>query len=228
MLFVNILLVEDQQSILYSLKQCLEENEFQVEIAHNGPEGLEMASSQPFAAILMDVIMPGLTGIEVCSALRNQGITTPILLFSAMDTVEDKVLGLEAGADDYLTKPFDLNELLARLRALIRRKSLEYTRKNIVSVEDLVLDLDSRSAIRNQIPLELTKKEFRLLEYFVQNENKILSKNEIAERVWDVDFNTGTNIVEVYVNYLRNKLDKGHDKKLIQTKFGMGYIFNPK
>jgi len=225
---VNILLVEDQQSILYSLKQCLEENEFQVEVAHNGPEGLELASSQPFAAILMDVIMPGLTGIEVCSALRNQGITTPILLFSAMDTVEDKVLGLEAGADDYLTKPFDLNELLARLRALIRRKSLEYTRKNIVSVEDLVLDLDSRSAIRNQIPLELTKKEFRLLEYFVQNENKILSKNEIAERVWDVDFNTGTNIVEVYVNYLRNKLDKGHDKKLIQTKFGMGYIFNPK
>lgn len=225
---MNILLVEDQQSILYSLKQCLEENEFQVEIAHNGPEGLELASSQPFAAILMDVIMPGLTGIEVCSALRNQGVTTPILLFSAMDTVEDKVLGLEAGADDYLTKPFDLSELLARLRALIRRKSLEYTRKNIVSVEDLVLDLDSRSAIRNQIPLELTKKEFRLLEYFVQNENKILSKNEIAERVWDVDFNTGTNIVEVYVNYLRNKLDKGHDKKLIQTKFGMGYIFNPK
>ncbi len=225
---MNILLVEDQQSILYSLKQCLEENEFQVEIAHNGPEGLELALNQPFSAILMDVIMPGLTGIEVCSTLRNQGITTPILLFSAMDTVEDKVLGLEAGADDYLTKPFDLSELLARLRALIRRKSLEYTRKNIVSVEDLVLDLDSRSAIRNQIPLELTKKEFRLLEYFVQNENKILSKNEIAERVWDVDFNTGTNIVEVYVNYLRNKLDKGHDKKLIQTKFGMGYIFNPK
>ncbi len=225
---MNILLVEDQQGMLYSLKQCLEENEFQVEVANNGSDGLELGLNQIYSAILMDVIMPGLTGIEVCSTLRNQGITTPILLFSALDTVEDKVYGLEAGADDYLTKPFDLNELLARLRALIRRKSLEYTRKNILTLEDLVLDLDSRTATRNQLPLELTKKEFRLLEYFVQNEGKILSKNEIAEKVWDVDFNTGTNIVEVYVNYLRNKLDKGFDKKFIQTKFGMGYIFNPK
>ncbi len=223
-----ILLVEDQPGMLVSLNQFLLENDFQVDIASNGIVGFELAQKNPYQAILMDVIMPGMSGIDICQSLRKQGKTTPILLFSAMDSVEDKIAGLDAGADDYLAKPFDLNEFLARLKALIRRVSQEYYKKNAVIIDDLVIDFDSRSAMRHSIPLDLTKKEFRLLEFFVQNEGKLLSKNEIAEKVWDVDFDTGTNIVEVYVNYLRNKLDRGFEKKLIHTRFGLGYIFNPK
>ena len=225
---MHILLVEDQQSMMISLRQCLVENNFTVDTALNGTDGLELAVQSSYNAILMDVMMPGKNGIDICKILREKGITTPILLFSAMDSVEDKISGLDAGADDYLAKPFNLNEFIARIKALIRRHAYDYAPKNVIAIEDLVIDLDTRSATRNHIALDLTKKEFRLLEFFVQNEGKLLSKNEIAEKVWDVDFDTGTNIVEVYVNYLRNKLDKGFDQKLIQTRFGMGYIFNPK
>jgi two-component system copper resistance phosphate regulon response regulator CusR len=223
-----ILLAEDQLSMMVSLKQCLVENDFTVDTAQNGSTGLELALKKPYHAILMDVMMPGRNGIDVCKILRERGITTPILLFSAMDAVEDKIAGLEAGADDYLAKPFDLNEFIARIRALIRRHAIDYGKKNVIIIGDLVIDMDTRSASRNNVSLELTKKEFRLLEFFIQNEGRLVSKNEIAEKVWDVDFDTGTNIVEVYVNYLRNKLDKGYDVKLIHTRFGLGYIFNPK
>lgn len=214
--------------MLVSLRQCLIENDFSVDTAQNGILGLELALKNPYHAILMDVMMPGKNGIDVCKLLREKGITTPIMLFSAMDAVEDKICGLEAGADDYLAKPFDLNEFVARIKALIRRHVIDYGKKNVLIIEDLVIDMDTRTASRNNIALELTKKEFRLLEFFVQNEGKLVSKNEIAEKVWDVDFDTGTNIVEVYVNYLRNKLDKGFELKLIHTRFGLGYIFNPK
>lgn len=214
--------------MMVSLKQCLVENDFTVDTAQNGSVGLELALKNPYHAILMDVMMPGRNGIDVCKILRERGITTPILLFSAMDAVEDKIAGLEAGADDYLAKPFDLNEFIARIRALIRRHAIDYGKKNVIIIGDLVIDMDTRSASRNNVSLELTKKEFRLLEFFIQNEGRLVSKNEIAEKVWDVDFDTGTNIVEVYVNYLRNKLDKGYDVKLIHTRFGLGYIFNPK
>jgi two-component system copper resistance phosphate regulon response regulator CusR len=214
--------------MMISLKQCLVENDFTVDTAQNGSTGLELALKNPYHAILMDVMMPGKNGIDICKILRERGITTPILLISAMDAVEDKIAGLEAGADDYLTKPFDLNEFIARIRALIRRHAIDYGKRNVIIIDDLVIDMDTRSASRNNTSLELTKKEFRLLEFFIQNEGRLVSKNEIAEKVWDVDFDTGTNIVEVYVNYLRNKLDKGYDVKLIHTRFGLGYIFNPK
>jgi two-component system copper resistance phosphate regulon response regulator CusR len=220
--------VEDQLNMMVSLRQCLTENDFSVDTAQNGILGLELALKNPYHAILMDVMMPGKNGIDVCKTLREKGITTPIMLFSAMDAVEDKITGLEAGADDYLAKPFDLNEFVARIKALIRRHVIDYGKKNVLIIDDLVIDMDTRTASRNNIALELTKKEFRLLEFFVQNEGKLVSKNEIAEKVWDVDFDTGTNIVEVYVNYLRNKLDKGFELKLIHTRFGLGYIFNPK
>lgn len=214
--------------MMVSLRQCLTENDFTVDTAQNGILGLELALKNPYHAILMDVMMPGKNGIDVCKTLREKGITTPIMLFSAMDAVEDKITGLEAGADDYLAKPFDLNEFVARIKALIRRHVIDYGKKNVLIIEDLIIDMDTRTASRNNTALELTKKEFRLLEFFVQNEGKLVSKNEIAEKVWDVDFDTGTNIVEVYVNYLRNKLDKGFELKLIHTRFGLGYIFNPK
>lgn len=214
--------------MMVSLRQCLTENDFTVDTAQNGISGLDLALKNPYHAILMDVMMPGKNGIDVCKTLREKGITTPIMLISAMDAVEDKITGLEAGADDYLAKPFDLNEFVARIKALIRRHVIDYGKKNVLIIEDLVIDMDTRTASRNNVALELTKKEFRLLEFFVQNEGKLVSKNEIAEKVWDVDFDTGTNIVEVYVNYLRNKLDKGFELKLIHTRFGLGYIFNPK
>jgi two-component system copper resistance phosphate regulon response regulator CusR len=213
--------------MLESLQQGLEESELKVDIATNGIQGKEFALKNNYNVIIMDVMMPGLNGIELCKLLRSSGIKTPILFISALDSVEDKIAGLDAGGDDYLAKPFEFSELLARIKALDRRNNTEY-QASTLKVGDLEINFDQLTAYRNNINLELTKKEFKLLEYFVKNEGKILKKNEIATHVWDVDFDTGTNVVEVYVNYLRNKLDKGFDNKLIHTKFGIGYVFNPK
>lgn len=213
--------------MLESLQQGLEESDLKVDIATNGIQGKEFALKNNYNVIIMDVMMPGLNGIELCKLLRSSGIKTPILFISALDSVEDKIAGLDAGGDDYLAKPFEFSELLARIKALDRRNNTEY-QASTLKVGDLEINFDQLTAYRNNINLELTKKEFKLLEYFVKNEGKILKKNEIATHVWDVDFDTGTNVVEVYVNYLRNKLDKGFDNKLIHTKFGIGYVFNPK
>lgn len=225
---MNILIVEDQKGMLQSLKQGLEESNLFVDIAQNGIEGKELALSKKYNVIVLDVMMPGINGIELCKLLRNTGVRTPILFISALDSVDDKISGLEAGGDDYLAKPFEFNEFLARLKALDRRNNSDYLTEGIKIIEDLEVNFESKTASRNKLNLDLTKKEFRLLEYFIKNEGKVLSKNEIATNVWDIDFDTGTNVVEVYVNYLRNKLDKLHEKKLIHTKFGVGYIFNPK
>jgi len=145
-----------------------------------------------------------------------------------LDSVEDKISGLEAGGDDYLAKPFEFEEFVARIKALDRRNNSDYLTGGINIIEDLEVNFETKTAYRSKVDLELTKKEFRLLEFFIKNEGRVMTKAEIAGNVWEVDFDTGTNVVEVYVNYLRNKLDKIHDKKLIQTKFGIGYIFNPK
>lgn len=225
---MNILIVEDQKGMLQSLKQGLEESNLFVDIAQNGIEGKELALSKKYNVIVLDVMMQGINGIELCKLLRNTGVRTPILFISALDSVDDKISGLEAGGDDYLAKPFEFNEFLARLKALDRRNNSDYLTEGIKIIEDLEVNFESKTASRNKLNLDLTKKEFRLLEYFIKNEGKVLSKNEIATNVWDIDFDTGTNVVEVYVNYLRNKLDKLHEKKLIHTKFGVGYIFNPK
>jgi len=224
---MKILLVEDQPGVAQSLKQGLEENNIQVDLAANGKIGQDQINKNNYDVVVMDVMMPEISGIELCSYIRSSGNNVPILIISALDTVEDKILGLEVGGDDYLTKPFAFSEFLARIRALDRRRQSKFFANRILQIGDLEVNLDSKSVIRNHIVIELTPKEFRLLEYFIKNEGRVIAKQEISENVWDIDFDTGTNVVEVYVNYLRNKLDKGFDKKLIHTKFGVGYIFNP-
>lgn len=224
---MKILLVEDQPGVAQSLKQGLEENNIQVDLAANGKIGQDQINRNNYDVVVMDVMMPEISGIELCSYIRSSGNNVPILIISALDTVEDKILGLEVGGDDYLTKPFAFSEFLARIRALDRRRQSKFFANRILQIGDLEVNLDSKSVIRNQNVIELTPKEFRLLEYFIKNEGRVIAKQEISENVWDIDFDTGTNVVEVYVNYLRNKLDKGFDKKLIHTKFGVGYIFNP-
>lgn len=224
---MHILIVEDQVAILQSLKQGLEENGCTVDAVTDGLKGRELAESNSYNVVILDVMLPKLNGIDLCFHLRQKGIKTPILFLSALDSVEDKVLGLEAGGDDYLGKPFSFDEVFARVKVLNRRNIGDANSVKKINIRNLEINFDLKEAYRHGRNLNLTKKEFRLLEFFVQNQGKLLSKSEIAENVWDIDFDTGTNVVEVYVNYLRNKLDKGFDYKLIQTKFGLGYIFNP-
>jgi DNA-binding response OmpR family regulator len=168
--------------------------------------------------------MPGLNGLELCEKLRSEQNSTPILLLTALSHTDDKVAGLDAGADDYLAKPFELKELLARTKALSRRNNNAIKTDNILKFHDLVQDLDAKTVRREGQEILLTPREFALLEFFLRNPGKVLSKSEIAEKVWDMNFDTGTNVIEVYVNYLRNKIDKGFETKLIQTQFGQGYI----
>ena len=222
---MRILLIEDEEKTLESLRQGLGENGWTVETASEGHLGFKKALEQPFDVIVSDVLMPGMNGVELCRALRNEGIRTPILMLSALGETDDKVGGLEAGADDYLTKPFEFREFVARINALVRRRDEGYTNSRKVRIADLEVDLDVRSVKRAGKDLKLTPREFELLVFFMENRGKVLSKAEIASKVWDIDFDTGTNVVEVYVNYLRNKVDKGYDRALIHTQFGMGYIF---
>ena len=225
---MEILVVDDQKGMLQSIKQGLEELNLNVEIAANGIDGKMLAIKKSYNVIILDILMPGLNGLELCKILRQSGNRTPILFISALDSVEDKISGLEAGGDDYLAKPFEFEEFVARIKALDRRNNSDYLTGGINIIEDLEVNFETKTAYRNKVDLELTKKEFRLLEFFIKNEGRVMTKTEIAANVWEVDFDTGTNVVEVYVNYLRNKLDKIHEKKLIHTKFGIGYIFNPK
>ncbi|KXK39785.1 MAG: response regulator transcription factor [Saprospiraceae bacterium] len=224
---MHILVIEDHEGVQDMVKMGLEEQGFRVSVAKNGITGWEMLQENQYDLAILDVILPGMSGLEICKEVRSQGNLLPIIMVSALDEVEDRIAGLEVGADDYLIKPFNFKELMARVKALDRRKNADY---NVLvrRVEDLEVNFDNMTAKRNGKRIDLTKKEFRLLEFFMMNEGKVLSKMEIAEKVWGVDFNTGTNFVEVYVNYLRNKLDKGFGRKLIHTKFGIGYIFNPK
>lgn len=224
---MKLLLVEDQSGMAQSLKQGLEENNIQVDIANNGKIGKELFEQNGYDVIVLDVLMPEISGLELCSYIRSIGNSVPILIISALDNVEDKVIGFEVGGDDYLTKPFAFSEFLARIKALDRRNHAQKNVSRLLNIHDLHINFDNKTIQRNQVNIELTPKEFRLLEYFIKNEGRVLPKQEISENVWDVDFDTGTNVVEVYVNYLRNKLDKGFDKKLIHTKFGVGYVFNP-
>jgi two-component system copper resistance phosphate regulon response regulator CusR len=221
---VRILLIEDETKTLQSLQQGLEENEWTVDSASDGLSGLQLARQHEYDVIVSDITMPGLTGLQLCRQLRDEGLATPILLLTALSQTEDKITGFDAGADDYLAKPFEFRELLARIKALARRPTATFKTENILRFKDLELDLDAKTVQRSGKEILLTPREFALLEYFLRNPGKVLSKTEIAEKVWDLDFDTGTNVIEVYVNYLRNKMDKGFEQKLIHTQFGQGYI----
>ncbi len=221
---MKILLIEDEVKTVQSLKKGLEEHQMTVDYAYDGQSGQGLAVSGNYDVIVSDVVMPKLTGFELVKNLRQSGVETPILLLTAMGSTDDKVTGFEAGADDYLVKPFEFKELLMRIRALARRGKEGITPKTILSFSDLEMNLDAKTCHRNGKKIELTPKEFALMEYLIRNQGRVVSKTEIADKVWDINFDTGTNVIEVYVSYLRNKLDRPFDKKLIHTMFGLGYV----
>ena len=222
---MRILVIEDEVKTLQSVRQGLEEHGWTVDIAYDGETGLRLGEQNAYDGISSDIIVPGINGLELCRLLRKKGIQTPVLILSALGELEDKITGLDAGADDYLAKPFEFREFLARVKALARRKSAGFqTTENILRFATIELDLDAKTVRREGKPINLTPREMALLEYLMRNPGKVLSKVEIAEKVWDLDFDTGTNLIEVYVNYLRNKVDKGFEQKLIHTQFGQGYV----
>jgi heavy metal response regulator len=222
---MRILVVEDDKKVASFVRKGLEEEGHAVDVAVTGDTGLEMALDRVHDVIVLDVLLPGKSGFQVVRELRQARIATPVLLLTARDTVEDKVQGLDAGADDYLTKPFAFAELLARVRALLRRGAEARSPK--LQVTDLVLDPTTRTVTRGGRAISLTNREFALLEYLMRNTGRVLTRTMIAERVWDYSFDSGTNVIDVYVNYLRKKIDAGHAPKLLHTIRGSGYILKP-
>jgi DNA-binding response OmpR family regulator len=220
---MQILLVEDEPQVVSFIKKGLEEQQHTVTVAYDGKMGSRMALEQDFELIILDVILPYVNGFEVCKQIRQFKKEVPILMLSALSTVSDKVEGLENGADDYLTKPFHFEELLARIKALDRRRSMVMP-GTIYSVDDLQMDCYRKTVSRAGQPISLTAKEFTLLEVLMYNKNRVLSRVYIAEAVWGINFNRGTNLIDVYINYLRSKVDKGFAKQLIHTVIGMGYM----
>ncbi len=219
---MKILVIEDEYKVASFIKRGLEEAGYIVEIARDGEEALYLAENEKFDLIILDLILPKKNGIEVCKELRQMRINTPILILSAKDSVDDKVLGLDSGADDYLTKPFAFSELLARVRALLRRGETMTPVK--LQVADLTLDTVTREVTRAGKEIKLTNREFALLEYFMMNAGKVLTRTQISEHVWDYTFDTFSNVIDVYVNYLRNKIDRDFEPKLIHTVRGVGYV----
>ncbi|MGI4750351.1 MAG: response regulator transcription factor [Janthinobacterium lividum] len=219
---IRILLVEDEEKVSSFIKKGLEENQYSVELASDGAIALRQVLNNNYDLIILDVMLPYVSGIEICRQIRIKTEQLPILMLTALGTVEDKVAGFKAGADDYLLKPFHFNELLARIEALLRRKKPDDS--CILVFEDLQLNTLNNELMRAGQPISLTTKEFDLLVLFIRNKNKILSRPLIAKEVWGIDFDTGTNMIDVYVNYLRKKLEKGHERKLIHTVIGKGYI----
>lgn len=225
---MKILLVEDEVKTAQSLKNGLEENHFEVDLAYDGQMALQLALKNSYHVIISDIIIPYINGLEFCSRIREKGIQTPLLMLTALGTTEDKVTGLDSGADDYLVKPFAFEELLARIRALTKRSTGIINTGNALKFADLELNLDSKTALRSGKEILLTAREFALMEYFMRNKEKVVSKTDIAEKVWDITFDTGTNVIEVYINYLRNKIDRDFPHKLIHTIHGMGYVLKEK
>ena len=219
---MKILVVEDEQRLAALLKRGLEEHSYAVDLCFDGVEGLYMAETCPYDAVLLDVMLPKMDGFAVLDALRGQGIKVPVLMLTARSEVESRVKGLNSGADDYIPKPFDFAELLARLTAVIRRNKGQSASQ--VQVSDLLLDLNAKKVTRNNKEIALSAKEYAMLEYLVLNRDRVISRTEFSEHVYDMNFDLDSNIIDVYINRLRKKIDKGHDCKLIHTKRGAGYI----
>jgi len=218
---MRVLIVEDEPKMSAFLKQGLEEQRYAVDVAQNGEDGLHWALNFPFDVIILDVMLPGLDGMELCRILRNRRIAVPILMLTARDTVDDRVEGLDCGADDYLVKPFAFRELLARLRALTRRDSAQRT--SLLTVGELSLDTVTHIAKRGDKVIELTTKEYELLEFFMLHPNQVLSRTVIAEHLWNYDYSPESNVVDVYIRFLRRKIDDGYEDKFIRTLRGTGY-----
>ncbi len=219
---MRVLVVEDEQTLANLIKEGLEEENFSVDVAYDGEEGLFLAESEPYDAIILDIMLPKVDGIEILKRIRAKGVKTPVLMLTAKSSIEDKVMGLDSGADDYLTKPFSFEELLARLRAILRRAFGETD--NVVKVADLELNLNTHEVKRGGVKIELSSKEYALLEYLVLNKNKLLTRSQISEHIYDYEYDFDSNVIDVMIARLRKKIDKGFDKKLIHTVRGAGYM----
>ncbi len=218
---MRILVVEDEAKVAGFIKKGLEEEAYAVDVAEDGEAGLEMLEMNVYDGVILDLMLPKKSGIEVIKEVRAKKLNLPVLMLTARDTLDDKVVGLDAGADDYLTKPFAFKELLARLRSLLRRGRTEIM---LLKVADLSLDPATRKVRRADTEITLTAKEYSLLEYMMRNAGRPLSRTTLSEHVWDINFDRATNVVDVYINFLRNKIDKGFDRKLIHTVRGVGYM----
>ena len=219
---MRILLVEDEQRMAGFIAKGLREQSYAVDIAHDGEQALYNAAVNSYDLVILDVLLPRQDGYSVCRSLRATGLRAPILMLTALDAVDDRVAGLDAGADDYLTKPFDFKELLARLRALLRRPA--DLRPRAIHIDDLTIDTGSHVAVRAGRSVSLTAKEYALLEFLALNENRVVGREQISEHVWDESFDPLSNIIDVYVKRLRTKLDNGRGRRLIHTRRGEGYI----
>lgn len=222
---MHILVVEDEPKVATFIKKSLEENNFSADLAYDGQVAERLILQYDYDLIILDVIIPHINGIELCRKIKAMKPSLPVLLLTALGTTDDKLTGFDAGADDYLVKPFEFRELLARIKAISKRSGGAAVPTSKLAVADLELDLEKKAAFRGGRYIQLTAKEFRLLEYFMRNKNRVLSRGELAADIWDIHFEMGTNVVDVYVNILRKKIDKGFDSKLIHTRFGMGYLF---
>ena len=222
----RILLIEDERKIADTLKFGLEENGFRVEVAYDGSIGLKLFEVFSFDIVVLDINLPGLNGYELCKIIRARNNQVPVIMLTALTSLDHKIEGYDSGADDYLVKPFEFRELMMKLRVLLRRSAVSGTSAvgNMLKADDLEMNLDSREVKREGVLINLTAKEFQLLEYLLRNKNRVVSRADIAINVWDIDFDTNTNVIDVYINYVRNKIDKPFEHKLIQTQVGMGYI----
>lgn len=219
---MRILIVEDEKALANNLRRGLSEEGYSVDAAYDGEEGGFMAETEPYDLIILDIMLPKKDGIAVLKNLRKEGIKTPVLMLTAKDAVSDKIRGLDSGADDYITKPFDFDELLARVRSLLRRKG--EVKSAVITIADLEIDTAGHQVKRGGKEIPLSAREYALLEYLAYNKEKVVSRTDISEHIYDYDFDLDSNIIDVYINFLRNKIDKGFDKRLIHTIRGAGYI----
>ncbi|HTM66825.1 MAG TPA: response regulator transcription factor [Flavipsychrobacter sp.] len=223
----RILLVEDEKKLADTIQSGLEEHDYDVTIAYNGKEGKELFFNNSFDLVILDINLPYINGYELCKMIREKNKVVPIVLLTALNFTENKIEGFDLGADDYISKPFEFKELLARIKALLRRAEIsKYAFEDVpvLTVANLELDLNRKEARRDGQKITLTAKEFQLLEYLIRNKDKVVSREDISKNVWETDFDPQTNVIDVYVNFLRKKLDKGFTPKLIHTHVGMGYI----
>lgn len=227
----KILVIEDEKKIADTLKMGLAEHGFFVEVAYDGKIGYQLFCSRKFDLVILDINLPGMNGYDLCKAIRHKNADVMVIMLTSMSTLENKIEGYDAGADDYLVKPFEFRELLLKIRALLKRTSGEIMPVgNCLKAADLEMNLDNKEVHRAGQKIKLTAKEFQLLEYLLRNKNRVVSRADLAINVWDVDFNTNTNVIDVYISYVRNKVDRDYEHKLIQTHVGMGYILkeNPR
>lgn len=219
---MKILIIEDEQKLARILKKGLEENDFTVDLSFDGEEGLHMAEAYPYDAVLLDLMLPGMDGLTILKTLRAKKIDMPVLIVTARGEVEDRIKGLDIGADDYIPKPFDLAELMARLRAAIRRSKGKPS--PVISVEDLAIDTNAKTVIRAGRAITLSSREYMFLEYLALNAGRVVSRTELIDHVYATEYEWDSNVIDVYINYLRNKIDKGFGKPLIHTVRGAGYV----